>query len=124
MHPLRAVAKASATAEAAGYGMEGSRPVSVGSPVTPAAAEHYICSQCSCGFARFFRRGIALLVRSRLLLLCHRLEVREEQPLRYGAGKRLVGCDVAYLADVDVADDDFGGSFLVLPMAVEGDGGA
>src|SRR6516162_6598179 len=56
-----------------------------------------------------------------LLALRHGLEVLEEQPQRDAAREGFVGCDVAYLLAADAGDDDFGGSFLVLPVAVDGD---
>ena len=63
--------------------------------------------------------------RSARLFLAFRygLDVLEKHPLRQGAGKIFVHCNVVNpVAEVDAGDDDFVGGLLVLPVAVDGDG--
>jgi len=89
---------------------DGGPPLCLGR--NPCLLSGSVFSQYSCGFWWLFLR------------IGHGLKALEKQPLGHAAGKTFVGCDVAYLvADVDVGNDDFGGVFLVLPVAVDaGDG--
>ena len=57
-----------------------------------------------------------------LLALGHGLEAIQKLPLRHGAGDARVQRDVGHGAEGDAGDDDFGGTLLVLPAAVDGDG--